>query len=83
MRDQPVAIKRNQFARVGMRFVDEPFEFGPAVISWLCGLPTPRTLPLFHSHMDSLMLCEDNRFQRTQYSLYLNSIQVYNHDTSI
>jgi hypothetical protein len=83
VRDQPVAIERNPFARVVTRFVGKPVEFGPTVIRLLRGLPAHRTLPLFHGQMDSLMLCQDERFQRAQNSLLVNGIKVYRHGISI
>ena len=81
MRDQSVAVKRDPFACEVTRFVGKPVEFGPAVINWLCGLPTKRTFPIFHGHMNSLVLCQSKGFQRAQYTLLVNGLKMYRHGT--
>jgi hypothetical protein len=83
MRDQPVAGKRNPFARVGTRFIGEPFDFGSPVIKWLRRFPTQRTIPIFHGHTDSLVLRQGKGFQRAQYAMLVNGLKVYRYDTSV
>ena len=79
MRDESVAVKRDPFAREVTRFVGKPFKFGPAVINWSCGLPAQRTFPIFDGQVNSLVLCERQRFQRAQYTLLVNRLKMNRH----
>jgi len=82
MRDQPVAIERKPFACDGMRFVGKPFEFGPAVIKRLSRFPAQRRIPIFHGHMNTLVLGQRKGFQRAQYTMLVNRLEMYRHGTS-
>ncbi len=83
MRDQSAAVERDPFAWEVTRFVGKPFEFGPAVINWFCGLPTKRTFPIFDSHMNALVLFQCKGFHRAQYTLLVNRLKMYHHGTII
>jgi len=82
MCDQPIAVKRNPFAREVTRFVRKPFEFGPAIVNWRCGLPAKRAFPILDGQVNSLVLCERQRFQRAQYTLLKNGLKMYRHNSS-
>jgi hypothetical protein len=82
MCDQPIAVKRDPFAREVTRFVRKPFEFGPAIVSWCCGLPAKRAFPIFDGQVNSLVFCERQGFQRAQYTLLVDGLKMYRHDNS-
>ena len=82
MRDQPVAIERDPFACVGTRFVGKPFEFGAAVIKRWSRFPAQRRIPIFHGHMNTLVLGQRKGFQRAQYTMLVNRLEMYRHGTS-
>jgi hypothetical protein len=83
MREKSVAVERDPFACEVTRFVGKPVEFGAAVIEWLSRFPTQRTIPIFHGHMNSLVLCRRKGFQRAQYTLVVNGLKMYCHGTCI